>query len=174
MNKLSRIVASVVVGALLSAGLALPGYAAPPEPICYGGPGPVWDETYRGVRVHLAVMCQWLDAGNSWHFGRARLTMQRDGNLVIYDQSNRARWSTRTYGSGATQMVFQHDGNLVLYTAGYARAVWASGTRHACRGGSGLRVETLGLQSDSNFVIYCRVNRNDPGMYAIWSTGTVF
>jgi hypothetical protein len=173
MMKLSRIVASLTVGALLSVGLAVPAHAVPPQPICYGGPGPTWDITYKGVRVHLAVYCQWLDAGRSWYFGHARMTMQRDGNLVIYDQNNRARWATGTYGSGATQLVFQQDGNLVLYTAGYARAVWASGTRFRCRN-AGVYTETLGMQSDSNFVIYCRYKTDGSDMYPVWSTRTVF
>src|ERR1041385_3821858 len=99
--KLNRIVASVAAGAVLSLGLAVPAQAVPPAPYCYGGPGPTWDITYKGVRVHLAVYCQWLDTGRSWYFGHARLTLQ-NGNLIIYDQSNRVRWSSRTPGSGAT------------------------------------------------------------------------
>jgi hypothetical protein len=171
MIRLIRIVASLAIAALFSVSLALPAHAIPPEPICYGtGPGPTKDVTYKGVRVHTAVACQWLDAGRSWYFGHARLAMQTDGNLVIYDQYNRARWSSKTYGSGATQMVFQQDGNLVLYTRGYARAVWASGTRHTC----GAWTTMLGLQSDSNFVIYCRLRSDYSDMYPIWATGTLF
>ncbi|HYN96808.1 MAG TPA: hypothetical protein VES42_23450 [Pilimelia sp.] len=173
MIRIVRIAATLATAAVLGAGLAAPAHAAPPEPYCYGGPGPSWETTFKGVRMTMSVMCQWLDVGRSWYFGRARLTLQHDGNLVIYDQSNRPRWATGTNGSGATQLVFQHDGNLVLYTAGYGRAVWASNTRHRCRNASP-NVETLGLQSDSNFVIYCRYDRHDPNMFAIWSTGTVF
>ena len=166
-----RILVSLAAAAVLTVGLALPAHAIPPPPYCYGtGPGPTRDVTYRGVLVHTAVPCQWLDAGNSWYFGHARLTMQRDGNLVIYDQSNRARWASNTYRSGATQLVFQQDGNLVLYTAGYARAVWSSGTYHDC----GAWTTMLGLQSDSNFVIYCRLSGDYSTMYPIWATGTVF
>jgi hypothetical protein len=171
MTRLTRILASLATAILLSVGLALPARAAaPPPPICYGGPGPVLgDFTYKGVQVHGVAPCQWLDAGRTWYFPgrRARLTMQYDGNLVIYDQYNRPRWATGTNGSGATQMVFQQDRNLVLYTSGYKRAAWASGTYLGC----GSWASMLALQSDNNLVIYCWLHSDHSDMYPIWATG---
>jgi hypothetical protein len=167
-----RVAAVLVAAACLGAGLQAPAHAAPPTSLCPGGLGHASDLVYRGVRVHSALPCQWLDAGRSWYFGNARLTMQTDGNLVIYDRSNRARWASNTSGSGATQMLFQHDGNLVLYRAGYSAAVWSSRTYNRC---TSVYSPTINLQSDSNFVIYCRWWRGgDFEMYPIWSTGTVF
>jgi hypothetical protein len=170
MIKTFRIMALLLsTVALLSAGLALPAQAVPPAPYCYGGPGPTKDLTYKHVVIHTAVPCQWLDVGNSWYFGNARLTIN-NGSLVIFDQNNKIRWTTGTNGSGASQLVFQQDGNLVLYTPGYARAVWATGTEGDC----GALTTTLSLQKDSNFVIYCRLTDDYAGMYPIWSTGTLF
>ena len=171
MIRAIRIVATLATVTFLSAGLALPAHAAvPPPPYCYGGPGPVIDDfTYKGVQVHGVAPCQWLDAGRSWYFpgGGARLTMQRDGNLVIYDRNNRPRWATGTNGSGATQMVFQQDRNIVLYTAGYTRAVWSSRTYLGC----GAWASMLALQSDNNLVLYCWLRSDHSDMYPIWSTG---
>jgi hypothetical protein len=155
---------------VLGASYAVPAHAAPPTSICPAGRGLARDLTYQGVRVHSALPCQWLDTGTSWALGSSRLVLE-NGNLMVRDRTNAVRWESRTRGSGATQMVFQHDGNLVLYTPGWARAVWATGTVHKC----GIWPTTIGLQSDGNFVIYCRYYHADTNvyeMYPIWDTGT--
>jgi hypothetical protein len=55
-----------------------------------------------------------------------RLTMQRDGNLVVYSATGRAVWATRTNGTGSANVLkVQDDTNLVVYSGG--RAVWNSG-----------------------------------------------
>ena len=65
--------------------------------------------------------------------GRApyRLEMQRDGNLVLYDATGAATWSTGTHGaagSGAQDyLVIQDDRNLVVYRPQCA-VRWASNT----------------------------------------------
>lgn len=76
--------------------------------------------------------------------GRYRLAHQRDGNVVLYDQANKALWHTHTYGKATDRLIFQHDGNLVLYGAG--KAIW-----HTATHGKG---ETLAIQNDANLVIY--------------------
>jgi hypothetical protein len=43
------------------------------------------------------------------------LSMQPDGNLVIYNTAGKAIWNTRTNGKGAAFLQIQQDGNLVLY-----------------------------------------------------------
>jgi hypothetical protein len=55
-----------------------------------------------------------------------RLVFQDDGNLVVYDNQNRALWASGTNGQAASQCIMQTDGNLVIY--GYYNAIWASGT----------------------------------------------
>ncbi|MEU3352889.1 hypothetical protein [Streptomyces sp. NPDC037389] len=86
----------------------------------------------------------------------ARLVMQSDGNLVVYDEFGRARWDSRTVNSG-WRAVFQEDGNFVVYTRS-GKAVWWSGTA----GHPGSR---LAVQDDGNVVIY-------DGSQAIWNTRT--
>jgi hypothetical protein len=62
------------------------------------------------------------------------LTLQKDGNLVIYpdtataDAANgNALWSSHTAGNTGDVMFFQPDGNLVIYGS-YGQVLWASDT----------------------------------------------
>jgi len=72
-----------------------------------------------------------LHAGESITSGNGAysLTMQTDGNLVLYASSGKAMWdSSSSYGSGSQDtLVMQPDGNLVIYTAA-GKAVWDAGT----------------------------------------------
>lgn len=83
-----------------------------------------------------------------------RLTLQTDGNLVIYDASSNAVWNTGTYGQRVDFAIMQVDGNLVLYGAG--AAVWASGT--------GSPHSRLFIQNDGTMAIHA--------LNAKWSTKT--
>ncbi|WP_331446810.1 hypothetical protein [Streptomyces xanthochromogenes] len=97
-----------------------------------------------------------LNRNQSLSSNTARLVLQTDGNLVVYDEFNRARWASNTVGQGWTAR-FQTDGNFVVYTASN-RPVWASNT-------SGHPGSRLVVQDDGNVVIY-------DGSQAIWATGT--
>lgn len=78
--------------------------------------------------------------------GRYQLVYQGDGNLVLYDQSNRqALWWTGTVGAGG-QAVLQTDGNFVVYDAQLA-PLWFTGT-------PGNPDAFLAVQSDGNLVLY--------------------
>ena len=55
------------------------------------------------------------------------LTMQSDGNLVLYNSANQPLWSSNTTGLGGTTANLQDDGNFVIYTAGGA-PVWSTNT----------------------------------------------
>lgn len=91
--------------------------------------------------------------------GNMALTMQTDGNLVLYAPGHVAIWSTGTSNAGnGTILAEQTDGNLVVIAPGN-RAVWASGT-------SGHPGTVLQVQDDGNVVQYA------PGHAGIWSTGT--
>ena len=96
-----------------------------------------------------------LYSPNGWY----RLTLQSDGNLVLYskgtiftgpaDQNyNIAIWSSGTGGLNATYAQFQSDGNLVLYTAANA-AVWYSNKGSYPQG----TAKKLSLLNDGNLVI---------------------
>ena len=78
--------------------------------------------------------------------GRFSLTMQTDGNLVLYQTGGSALWSTQTNGTNAQFAYMQHDGNFVLYNpSGYP--LWNSGTW----GNPG---SWFAVQSDGNLVVY--------------------
>ena len=64
---------------------------------------------------------------NTINKGAVRLTMQSDGNLVLYTSANVAVWSSGTSGKGASYLIMQNDGNLVLASSGGA-TVWATNT----------------------------------------------
>jgi Beta-galactosidase len=89
--------------------------------------------------------------------GEYALTMQGDGNLVLY-QGGTALWASNTSGSAADEAIMQGDGNLVLYTSA-GSPVWASGTV----GNDGA---SLVVQNDGNVVIYSASGA------ALWATGT--
>jgi exopolysaccharide biosynthesis protein len=97
-----------------------------------------------------------LGPGEEAAAARIRLVLQRDGNLVAYDETNQARWATQTLGTGA-RADFQTDGNLVVYDT-QNQAVWASQT-----GGHDSAV--LKLQTDGNIVIL-------DGETVLWASGT--
>jgi hypothetical protein len=101
-----------------------------------------------------------LTAGQSFKScdGRFQLSMQTDGNLVLY-MGDRALWATGTKGKGGAVAVMQGDGNLVVYDR-RNKALWASGTN----GHSGA---TLAVQNDGNLVVY------GPGQHPVWASNTV-
>ena len=92
--------------------------------------------------------------------GTYRLTMQKDGNLVlnrIYPDRVKPIWASVTDTKAVEKCSFQTDGNLVLY--GYdGVAIWATMTNN--------RGEYLLVQNDGNLVIY------DARDVAIWASNT--
>ncbi len=66
-----------------------------------------------------------------WHTGTAGTTkglfMQSDGNLVLYNTSNVATWSSGTSGNPGAYLALQTDGNLVIYSS-TGTALWSTGT----------------------------------------------
>ncbi|HYN94311.1 MAG TPA: hypothetical protein VES42_10730 [Pilimelia sp.] len=148
--------------------------AKPTDPRAAAIPNPVRGDVYvgqvKGVDVIFNTAWQWLDKGKNWYFGNARLAMQTDGNLVVYNRHNGdVKWESNTDNYRASQMLFQDDSNLVLYTPGYTDSVWA--TDKHCR--RNVEVPLLALQADSNLVIYC-ASEDQAGrlrIRALWSTG---
>jgi hypothetical protein len=84
--------------------------------------GSVESTLFTGEMLHAGQSITSVD-------GTYTLTMQTDGNLVLYASSGKAVWdSAASYGSGTQDtLVMQPDGNLVIYTAS-GKAVWDSGT----------------------------------------------
>jgi len=76
---------------------------------------------------------------------KARLVLQWDGNLVLYNSGSMPLWASNTAGKPAKQLVMQYDGNLVLYDTSN-QAIWTSNT-------SGKPGAVFALQTDANMVI---------------------
>jgi hypothetical protein len=93
--------------------------------------------------------------------GKACLTMQSDGNLVVYDERGAPRWASNTAGRPGSVAAFQGDGNLVVY-APDGRPLWASNTAS----GDPQNVNYLCVQGDGNVVVY-------KWPRAVWATNTV-
>ncbi|MFJ6901940.1 hypothetical protein [Streptomyces hokutonensis] len=98
-----------------------------------------------------------LEHGQSVSSDEARLVMQTDGNLVVYDELSQPRWGSDTVGHG-WRATLQDDGNFVVYTRSN-QAVWGSGTE----GNPG---STLWIQDDGNVVVYNHLG------FPLWGTGT--
>ena len=99
-----------------------------------------------------------LPAGQSISTGRDILTMQADGNLVLYAPGSIPVWASNTAGHGGAQLVMRADGNLVVAAPG-GRPLWAAGTG----GHSG---SVLILRADGDAVL------DAPGHVTLWSTNT--
>ena len=64
-------------------------------------------------------------------FCATHLTLQPDGNLVLYEVGGAALWDSGTVGKEADRLVVQGDCNLVLYGKGHGpgtSVLWTSGT----------------------------------------------
>ncbi len=73
-----------------------------------------------------------------------KLSYQSDGDLVVYDKSNKPIWSTKTAGKTPNKLVFQADGNLVLYGASNT-LLWTS--KSTSKGVKSLRLSDQGRLS---------------------------
>jgi len=67
----------------------------------------------------------------SWNNGDYTLTMQGDGNLVLYrnytNKPRKAIWSTGTSKNPDSTLWCQYDGNIVIYNKDY-KAIWSTNT----------------------------------------------
>ena len=76
---------------------------------------------------------QRLDKGQKIEVaGKGYLTLQKDGNLVLYDAANQPKWATGTDGRAVSYALMQTDGNLVIYHG--RTPLWASNTAGASGG----------------------------------------
>ena len=61
---------------------------------------------------------------NTATFGAAgEVSMQGDGNLVVYNAAGQPAWWSGTTGYSGAWLAVQSDGNLVLYDA-YGYPIW--------------------------------------------------
>jgi hypothetical protein len=95
---------------------------------------------------------QLLRAGQSRQSPNRRylLTMQTDGNLVLYDAARRPLWSSQTHGNAGAFATMQNDANFVVYTASRA-PIYSSASQ-------GDERSRLVVQDDGNVVVYAASN----------------
>lgn len=88
----------------------------------------------------------------SWVNNNYIMTMQNDGNLVIYktfrNKPRQAIWSTKTGKNKGASLWCQYDGNLVIYGKD-DKVLWSSGTNKKKNKNSYCM-----LTSDGDFVLY--------------------
>ncbi|ALC22512.1 Dyp-type peroxidase [Streptomyces pristinaespiralis] len=87
-----------------------------------------------------------FDIGDIVDAGRAKLLLQDDGKLVVFDENDDPRWASNNPATPGARAVFQEDGNFVIYTPDN-QPVWASAT-------DGNPGAVLSVQADGNVVIY--------------------
>src|SRR5690606_15555416 len=75
-----------------------------------------------GKLVPYRASSAWSDSG-TYGTTAGMAIMQGDGNVVVYDSAQRARWASGTSGHSNAYLVVQNDGNVVIYTSGGA-ALW--------------------------------------------------
>jgi len=90
--------------------------------------------------------------------GQYRLTMQSDGDLVLYTAGGSPLWSSQTSAAAGAFAIMQADGNFVVYSAAN-RVLWATGTG----GHPGAELE---VQSDGDLAV---AGPSGP----LWSSGSV-
>ena len=90
--------------------------------------------------------------------GKHTMILQGDGNLVVYNDEDHARWASDTQGQKITKCKMQKDGNLVMYLANNV-ATWSSNTH----GNPGAYIV---IQDNGNLVIFRKDNQT------LWATNT--
>lgn len=86
----------------------------------------------------------WWSKDNKYY-----LKMQSDGNLVIYNKSNKSLWSSKTNGNSGSILCMQSDGNLVIYNKNN-NPIWHSGTNGNTGAYAGLTDGTWSSNCDFN------------------------
>jgi hypothetical protein len=135
--------------------------------------------TWVGVTVNRQTIKpgQVIAPGTTIAGDHLKLTMQADGNMVIYHNSGgsgkgAALWSSQTSGNPGAYATMQDDGNFVVYKKdggdGKGGAVWASNTTG---NGTENRGAYLSFQDDGNLVVYKKDTGDGKGG-SLWSSGT--
>ena len=120
----------------------------------------IWSSGTNNVYTEEEINKSTVKSGNSLSTGQSisssngkyNLTLQTDGNVVLY-KGTTALWATGTNGKGVTTFSVQRDGNLVAYTR-EDNAVWSTGTNGKSGGET-----TLFMQNDGNLVLYKSLER---------------
>ncbi|WP_405577141.1 hypothetical protein [Streptomyces sp. NBC_01190] len=141
---------ALIAGALVCAvGLAVPASAdaAPPvAPAASARPmvHPGYPCTQQSTTA--ASFINWtFYTGQSVCVNGYDYVIQADGNVVVYDATDKALWSTRTAIGRPTRVIMQNDGNFVVYDG--TTVLFATGT-------DGLSSAYICFQPDGKMAIY--------------------
>ncbi len=155
---------AVLVAMTATMFLGVPSASAEYSDSCAWSAGLFQVEYVHGVKAYT-TKGGYMARGMLCQTGKSRLSMQTDGNLVLYDENGVARWAAswsrpNVIGRGAFAY-FQNDNNYVLYDNGNPWiAQWASNTYTGQFGGR------LAIQADGNLVVY------NPNLVPLWATNT--
>ncbi len=88
------------------------------------------------------VLRDWQTRESIWSSGTqgengSRLTLQSDGNLVLYTATGEPVWDSNTVGSGADRLALNNDGSLALYQGSSAVWIQNEGNNSGGTGGGG-------------------------------------
>ena len=165
MTRLLRILGAAALSTIVLLGITIvPAQAALYSPWCQTS----YNDavlTHRGNQVQVWSMYDdWLDVGDWCQIGKAKLTLQYDGNLVLYDETNRARWAASWTKPAVINRGYkaykQPDGNFVVYDRNNVALWWTSTVDRVNR-------TNLCIQEDGNMVIY-----NWNSTVVLWKTNT--
>jgi hypothetical protein len=130
----------------------------------YIGVGYPWVSTWKSEKRSEIkdIENNALSKGQSLHSknGKYRLTLQDDGNLVLYTDQNKAIWNSGTYGKNSKYLATDNS-KLTLYDMANNK-IWQSSAGYL----PSIYSANLVLQDDGNLVLY-----NSNGTYA-WDTKT--
>ncbi|KAJ3381863.1 hypothetical protein HDU80_001672 [Chytriomyces hyalinus] len=116
-------------------------------------------KNWEGLKVQCLQRGGLIRTCQSMQAGDYRVTMQDDGNFVLYRMSDdQPQWDTASPGTYGKYFVYQYDGNVVLYDNTGA-SLWSTDT-------SKVPSSDLCIQPDGNFVLY---DRKTP----VWDSGTM-
>ena len=96
--------------------------------------------------------------------GRGAITIERDGNLVIFDGDQRKVWSSNVSISGnkSSEAVLRDDGNLVLSVEGAKKAAWQSFENPTDAYLPGMKVPVSASKGKKNYVFTSWKSATDP------------
>jgi hypothetical protein len=93
-----------------------------------------WTYSYDG-RFNLSMqrdgdLALYFGSTRLWDTGTnsgARVNMQGDGNLVVYDAAGNPLWDSGTWGNPGAHLALNNEGNLIIYATNGA-VLWTSNT----------------------------------------------
>lgn len=156
------------------------------------------DLVYRNEQAEIKWAAS-RDGGKcgTQHSG-SHLTIQDDGNLVVYSSSSEVFWSSNTYAQSTLQtgqsltvgqwlqspdgtyiLIYQADGNLVLYNDKQGKVMWATATNGQTAGSLSIMAGLVQIRNKDQKCVWSSLEHKgkvwpEPGVYlAVQDDGNV-